>query len=362
MKSSSKQPSVVFYTEALGGGIVRVLDQLIKAQTENGTKTTLAYLARSNSPSAQKVQELFPNTKIIYLGKSNILGLLRLGVHTFQILKSKDKVVIHFHSSWAGAVGRFCTVFYRDSRTFYSPHGFAFLRTDVSKIIRKMFWLIELILTRISPTVLVAYGSGEFQIARSLDNRARMVNHYLNFLSNSSAPMRSKVSKRLVISTLGRITDAKNPSRFIELSKEFNSKADFVWIGDGERLKWDFDGSDVFITGWQDDAGVDKYLRNTDIFVLLSDWEGLPFSVFDAIALNLPVVIWNFPGAYDLLMNGDAGEVCRTVTELNETINSLISSADLRIQNGLKGKAVFSHTYSYEEFIETINRIYLGNE
>ena len=362
MNSPSKQTLVVFYTEALGGGILRVLDQLIKAQTENGTKTTLAYLERTNSPSAQKVREMFPNTNIIHLGKSNIWGLFRLGMHTFQLLKSKGDVVIHFHSSWAGAVGRFCTVFFRKSRTFYSPHGYSFLRTDVSKIIRKFFWLIELILTRISSTVLVAYGSGEFQIAKSVDKRARMVNHYLNFLSNSSTPIRGKVSKRPVISTLGRITDAKNPSRFIELSKEFKSQADFVWIGDGERQKWDFDGSDVFITGWQDDAGVDKYLKNTDIFVLLSDWEGLPFSVFDAVALNLPVVIWNFPGAYDLLKNGEAGEVCRTVNELNETIKSLISSTDLRVQNGIKGQVAFSNTYSYEEFIQTINRIYFRNE
>lgn len=362
MNSPSKQQLVVFYTEALGGGILRVLDQLIKAQTKPGTKTTLAYLERANSLSNQKVREMFPDTNIIHLGKSNIWGLFRLGRHTFQLLKSKNDVVIHFHSSWAGAVGRFCAVFFRKSRTFYSPHGFSFLRTDVSKIIRKLFWLIELILSRISPTVLVAYGSGEFQIAKSLDKRARRINHYLNLLSNLSTPIRGNVSKRPVISTLGRITDAKNPSRFIELSKEFKSQADFVWIGDGERQKWDFDGSDVLITGWQDAAGVDKYLKNTDIFVLLSDWEGLPFSVFDAVALSLPVVIWNFPGAHDLLMNGEAGKVCQTVNELNETIKSLISSTDLRIQHGIKGHVAFSNSFSYEEFAQTINEIYFRNE
>jgi glycosyltransferase involved in cell wall biosynthesis len=80
------------------------------------------------------------------------------------------------------------------------------------------------------------------------------------------------------------------------------------------------------------------------------------------VALNLPVVIWNFPGAYDLLMNGEAGKVCRTVNELNETINSLISSTDLRIQNGIKGHLAFSHTYSYEKFAQTIKKIYFRNE
>jgi len=362
MKSPKNLLTTVYCTEALGGGIVRVLEQAIKAQTEDGIKTELLYLNRKNTPRIEEIRRLFPYTTITHLGESNLRGLFRLGLSIFLLLLRKENLILHFHSSWAGFVGRLAAAIFRKSRTFYSPHGFAFLRTDISKYKRKMFWLIELILTRISPTVLLAYGGGEFEISNKLGNKVELINHYLSpkvypDLQNDKMP-----SNRLAISTLGRIANAKNPTRFIELSRIFNAYADFIWIGEGEREKWDFEQSNVIITGWQEDEGVSHYLSKSDIFVLLSDWEGLPFSVFDAIAHSLPVVTWSFPGANDLLINGTTGYVCSTMEELEAIIRSLIENKELRNKLGATGNSTFSQVHSYETFRNNLRGIYLNHE
>jgi glycosyltransferase involved in cell wall biosynthesis len=362
MNQVSNNVKLVYCTEALSTGVLRVLEQAITAQTDDGVNTVLVYLGRRETPSNEEVRKLFPNTTIKYLGKSNLSGLFRLGFFIIQLLLSKENFVFHFHSSWAGFVGRLAAVFFRNSKTFYSPHGFAFLRTDISRSKQKVFWLIELILTRISSTVLLAYGGGEYKISKSLGKKVDVVSHYLSPKALSRIQTKKDSSNRLVISTLGRIANAKNPSRFIDLSRTFHSSADFIWIGDGEREKWQFNHSNVFITGWQDDDGVANYLEKSDIFVLLSDWEGLPFSVFDAAAQCIPVVIWNFPGAHDLIMNGTTGYVCSTITELETSIQSLIANRELRSQIGLAGNTSFSQAHSYKKFKEELNRIYFGNE
>ena len=118
----------------------------------------------------------------------------------------------------------------------------------------------------------------------------------------------------------------------------------------------------MIITGWQQDEGVSDYLEKSDIFVLLSDWEGLPFSIFDAITHSLPVVIWNFPGAQDLLMNGKTGYVCTSMKELETNIQSLILSAELRSKIGASANITFSQAHSYDMFRKNLKRIYFAHE
>lgn len=62
----------------------------------------------------------------------------------------------------------------------------------------------------------------------------------------------------------------------------------FVWIGDGD-LRIEFEakakslGLPVTITGWLPKDKVNQILRASFIFIQASLWEGLPFSLLEAM-------------------------------------------------------------------------------
>jgi len=62
----------------------------------------------------------------------------------------------------------------------------------------------------------------------------------------------------------------------------------------------------VHFFGWK--VNIFKYLRYGDIFVLSSNYEGMPFSILEAMALGLPVISTDSPtGPREVLGNGEYG-------------------------------------------------------
>jgi hypothetical protein len=128
------RPRIIHYTESLGGGVLRAIEILSKAQIESGYEVSLAYLRREITPTNQQLAINLESVQLIELQKTSAFGMLRMFSHaTFWMLQNR-KGVVHAHSSWAGAAVRLASIMQFKSRVFYTPHGFSFLRQDISKI------------------------------------------------------------------------------------------------------------------------------------------------------------------------------------------------------------------------------------
>ena len=100
----------------------------------------------------------------------------------------------------------------------------------------------------------------------------------------------------------------------------------------------------VHFTGWIEGADKDRAMRDADIFVLPSYFEGLPIGVLEAMAAGLVVVASPVGGIPDLVTDGveaslvPAGDVPRLAAALvrllesNDVANALASAAWLRVQ------------------------------
>lgn len=79
-------------------------------------------------------------------------------------------------------------------------------------------------------------------------------------------------------------------------------------VGDGElkqnieyRIKkYNIDDKVVLVGNV---SNVNYYLSNADIFVLSSDYEGLPLSILEAMASGLPIISTNVGGVADIVTN-----------------------------------------------------------
>jgi glycosyltransferase involved in cell wall biosynthesis len=86
----------------------------------------------------------------------------------------------------------------------------------------------------------------------------------------------------------------------------------------------------VILEGFQTD--VRPYLQAADIFVLSSHREGLPFSILEAMACELPCVVTNVGGNAEAVDCGKEGLIVNpgSAEELSNAIASLLTSPDVR--------------------------------
>lgn len=338
---------IIHVTESMGGGVIRVLEQLVEVQNREGLETTITYLERQDTPPISELQKLFPGSNLNCVGKSGILGFWNL--FSYLVLSNfEDEVLIHFHSSWAGFIGRISSYNPRIKKTFYSPHGYSFLRTDVGRIPKFAFKSIEGLLSKYSSTVTIAYGSAEYAIAKKIgDKQVRFAKHYSEFQNEMrQEPEVKRDSSHLRILTIGRISAAKRPDRFAYLAGKFAGQHLWIWVGEGERKRFKFEGSGITVTGWLGRLEVGQQMAKGDLFLLLSDWEGLPFSAIDALSFGLPIILWEFPGAVDLVDDGVNGFICKSLSEVEQRVLEITRDFDLRQRLGRasqsKGEKEFS--------------------
>lgn len=103
----------------------------------------------------------------------------------------------------------------------------------------------------------------------------------------------------VVVGTVGRIAEQKNPGRILEIFEELTKtreKCICLWIGDGpeaEPVKQEIQAKNmqerVRLLGVRED--VSQLLSAMDSFLFPSLWEGLPVSIIEAQAAGLPVIL-----------------------------------------------------------------------
>jgi glycosyltransferase involved in cell wall biosynthesis len=106
-------------------------------------------------------------------------------------------------------------------------------------------------------------------------------------------------NNNLVIVSVGRLESQKDPMKFIDWAVQclkFDSRLNFFWIGDGS-LRTEFEekvrslqlSESIICLGWQ--KAVIKFYAMADIYIHTAQYEGLPFSILEAMSWKLPCVV-----------------------------------------------------------------------
>lgn len=125
-----------------------------------------------------------------------------------------------------------------------------------------------------------------------------------------------KNNKYLRLVTNSRVSGEKGFERMLVLCKQLTQAGiPFVWnvYGDCpnktqyENFKNSFNGYPVTFHGYRQD--VSYGLQNADYLVQLSDFEGCPLSVLEALQCGVPVISTEYPSAFELIENGKNGYI-----------------------------------------------------
>lgn len=167
--------------------------------------------------------------------------------------------------------------------------------------------------------------------------------------------------EKIIVSSVGRVTDRKGHKYIIETLKHLKDK-DFVFviIGDGDYLSKykelcsdDIKDGRLYLLGSRSD--VYELLKDTDIFLFPTLNENHSMALLEAVNMHCAAIVTNVGGNTEIIQNGVTGEVIEPCN-YKQIIDALIKLKDKKLRTKY-AKAAFE--YASKQFSEknTIGKI-----
>ena len=105
---------------------------------------------------------------------------------------------------------------------------------------------------------------------------------------------------------------------------------------------------------------VAKVLEGAHVFVLPTNWEGLPRSIIEAMRAGLPVVATDVGGVSELVSDGDTGYLVprQDPKALSLCLRLLIESRDERVRMGRGGRRRYEAEFTFERMAARTLEVY----
>ena len=153
----------------------------------------------------------------------------------------------------------------------------------------------------------------------------------------------------VVVINVGRFVAQKAQHRIFEIAARLERPGlRFVIVGWGEReQELRAAARDVRLLVRRSD--VPDLLLASDVFLSVSDWEGMPLSMIEAMAAGLPVVSTAVEGIGDLV-NAENGRLCPPgdVSALTAAVAELVDDEPLRLRLGAESRARVERAFSVD--------------
>lgn len=161
------------------------------------------------------------------------------------------------------------------------------------------------------------------------------------------------------------ITERKGQDIIIEALEQMNpeqrNRIQVTFVGDGSTRK--ILEERCAIAGFQENVrfvgnqtDVEKYLRESDIFILTSRDEGFPMAILEAERAGLPVISTNVAGIPEMINNGETGFVIEPNVSDLKSILCNIYKYDWK-EMGNQSRELFRKNFSVENMVRAYSEI-----
>lgn len=268
--------------------------------------------------------------------------------------------VIHAHSAVAGVITRLAGKL-RQIPVVYTVHGFGF-KPQAPWLIRTNAWLAEAVLAAWT-TRMVCVSAYEKELAARLPMPPDRVSVVHNALAD--VPWRSDMTAqppRLVM--VARMATPKRPDVLIEalaLLAQRGLQPDTHILGGGPDLARHQAAAapmpHIRLEGDVNDVA--ERLAQHQIFVLLSDHEGLPISILEAMRSGMAIVATRLPGIEEMLTHEQsAWLVPNTPQAVAEALQTLLADGPLRQRLGQAARERYEAQFQPEAMAEPVLSLY----
>lgn len=242
-------------------------------------------------------------------------------------------------------------------KTIYAERGDPYDKeySGVNGVLRKYM------MKRVGGFVFQTKGARDF-FAEDVKNRSAVINNPI-FINTDDYPRELDLDKRIV--TVGRLHEQKNQKLFIQaianLPNKYSEYSAEIY-GDGSldkelQKQIDESGTKIKITLMGAHKDVLDRIKNASVFVLTSDYEGMPNALMEAMALGIPCVSTDCRpgGARELIQDGVDGFIvkCGDYKCICERIEEILEDEKLAETisiNAKKKMGMFVSTKIYDRW------------
>ena len=274
-----------------------------------------------------------------------------------NLLKKEIYDVIHLHSSKAGFLGRMAgRICGQQNKIIYTTHGISFLRKDISDLKLKLYILFEKV-GKFCGGKVIACSKSEAKFIKLKGIDCEYINNGVKITGNFKKPLKNNDTVKII--TVGRITTQKNPELFNKIAENFirNKKIKFIWVGDGEKREV-LSSLNIEITGWLNQNEVKEKLKETDIYLSTSSWEGLSLAVLQAMEYKLPLVLSDCVGNIDLVKENYNGYIFKNSNEAVKEIERLLQDKGLIEEFGENSEKLLKKEFDISKMIGKYIKLY----
>jgi glycosyltransferase involved in cell wall biosynthesis len=292
-----------------------------------------------------------------------------------KILKKENPDIIHCHSAKAGILGRIAGFFLK-KKTFYTPHAYSYL-SQKTKARRMLFKFIERTISYLPAKTLACSNSEYIRAKKELKINKTKLCLWNNSIEEKISLSKVKLLEGLpqeYICTIGRPSYQKNTEllvRSIIEVKKLIKNIHLVILGTGlnspslekikNLIKENQLESNITIIPWLERLQTLKILKNSLFYVSTSRYEGLSYSLIEALALNKACIVTNVDGNKDLIIDKENGfVVSENELKIADKIHLLVIDHQLRIEMSEKAKILFIDKYTINKNISKLQEIYLS--
>lgn len=291
------------------------------------------------------------------------LRLLRAVRALLRLIRAHRPDILHAHSAVAGVVARLAGALSR-TPVVYTVHGFGF-KPEAPRLQRSAAGLAEWTLAPLTRHM-VCVSEHERHLARRLPIPAQHLSVIPNALPDTDARARPGHGPTRV-AMVARLAAPKRPDLLLEalalLRQRLGHEVPATLIGGGpdqpalHALAQRLGLQSVDFTGDVDD--VPQRLAEHAVFVLVSDHEGLPISIIEAMRAGLPIVASDLPGVRELVQPDRQGLLAANRPEaLAEALGLLLASAELRGRLGRAARERYEAQHTPERMARSVLALY----
>lgn len=289
--------------------------------------------------------------------------VLRATYALTRILRQQRPDVIHAHSAIASVVARLAGMLTR-TPVVYTVHGFGFKpRAPLFQSLAALTveWLLAPLTTR-----MICVSEHERELARRLPLAAQHICVIHNGIEDH--PLRADPSAEpLQLIMVARCAPPKRQDLLLQAlalaSTRLGHEIPATFVGDGPQRPALLQQTQalglhrVRFTG--DTDQVPELLARHGLFVLVSDHEGLPISVIEALRCGLPILSNDLPGMHELVEHNQQGLlVAQHAGMLADALVTLAKQPALRSHMGHAARRRYEQHHQANEMTRAVYSVY----
>ncbi|ABZ83436.1 glycosyltransferase, group 1 family protein, putative [Heliomicrobium modesticaldum Ice1] len=305
------------------------------------------------------------------------LALLEL----WRLIRRIRPHIVHCHSSKAGILGRLAAYLAGVPVILFTVHGWSFY--GMAGFRRSLFRALEKWMTTITDAIVCVsehdLKEGHSQqiltkaSARVIHNGIPSEMEVGNFLPLRQDLLTNHQTAYTVV-TVGRLAEQKDPWLFLDIAEKCaekclqknDCKMRFFWVGQGPLEKEiQAEIKKRNLTEWVSLLGerqdIPAILRQADLFLLTSRWEGLPIVILEAMRAGVPVLSVDVGGIREMIQSETTGIIVdtREPDAISTALLNLLQDPEKRKRLGTSVRGRFLQQFTVDMMLREYKKLYL---